>query len=145
MSAGDSASNVSRKVFVDTVILALAVGGESPHRAACRRILDGAANGEMELHLSAEALQELLFHRLRRGSRADAVAVVREVRAACVVHAFDEAVTDQMVDLVERSPIGGRDAVHAATALEAGFTEIVSLDRDFDQVPGLTRREPAYA
>ncbi|WP_235019859.1 type II toxin-antitoxin system VapC family toxin [Ruania rhizosphaerae] len=72
------------------------------------------------------------------------MAVVHEVRAACVVHAFDEAVTDRTVDLVERSTIAGRDAVHAATALEAGFTEIVSLDRDFDRVPGLTRREPAY-
>ncbi len=69
---------------------------------------------------------------------------MHEVRAACVVHAFDEAVTDRTVDLVERSTIAGRDAVHAATALEAGFTEIVSLDRDFDRVPGLTRREPAY-
>ena len=44
--------------------------------------------------------------------------------------------------LVATGTIGGRDAVHAATALAAGFTEIVSADRDLDRVPGLTRRAP---
>lgn len=31
---------------------------------------------------------------------------------------------------------------HAATALEHGFTEIVTTDRDFDAVPGLARLDP---
>lgn len=33
--------------------------------------------------------------------------------------------------------------MHAATALAHGFTEIVSADTDFDDVPGLTRIDPA--
>lgn len=30
----------------------------------------------------------------------------------------------------------GHDAVHAATAIVAGFDQIVSVDRDFDGMPG---------
>ena len=41
-----------------------------------------------------------------------------------------------------RSHVRGRDAVHAATALDAGFDTIVSTDRDFDGIPGLTQRDP---
>lgn len=47
------------------------------------------------------------------------------------------------LDLVMNSVLGGRDAVHAATALSLGFDDIVSADRDFDAVPGLRRIAPA--
>lgn len=44
--------------------------------------------------------------------------------------------------LMERvPPLRPRDAVHAATAIQAGVFTIVSDDKDFDKVPGL-RREP---
>lgn len=38
--------------------------------------------------------------------------------------------------------VGGRDAVHAATALEAGISVIVSPDSDFDGIDGLSRIDP---
>lgn len=130
------------RYFLDTAVLALAVGGEHPSREACRRLISAAARGEAELHASAEAVQELVFHRMRRGSRSDAVEVAREVLALCHIHAVDGAVLDQMLGLVSRTHLGGRDAVHAASAIAAGFGEIVTTDSDFDGVPGLRRRAP---
>lgn len=38
--------------------------------------------------------------------------------------------------------LGGRDAVHAATALEAGIGASVSPDAVFDEIDGLTRIDP---
>ena len=131
-----------RRVFLDTAVLALAVGGEHPLRASCRRYLEEAAAGELELHVSVEALQELLFHRMRRGDRSDAVALVRDVRELCHAHPVDDAVVARMLELVATTRLGGRDAVHAATALGAGFGEIITPDSDFDSVPGLERRGP---
>lgn len=131
-----------QRVFLDTAVLALAVGGDHALRAACRSYLERAARGELELHVSVEALQELLFHRMRRGERDDAVALVRDVRDLCQVHAFDDAVVQRVLDLVATSSLRGRDAVHAATALVAGFSEIVTPDGDVDDVPGLRRRGP---
>ena len=46
------------------------------------------------------------------------------------------------VELVQEI-LRGRDAVHAATALEHGLVTIISPDPDFDGAPGLTRIEPA--
>ncbi|MGO1582118.1 MAG: type II toxin-antitoxin system VapC family toxin [Actinomycetaceae bacterium] len=134
---------MTARVFLDTAVLALAVGGEHPLREPCRSFLASAARGDLELHVSVEAIQELLFHRMRRGDRAEAVRLVRDVRMACRVHPFDDAVVSRMLDLVSTSAVGGRDAVHAATALEHGFHEIISPDSDFDTVPGLRRRSPA--
>lgn len=128
--------------FLDTAVLTLALGADHPERQACRSLLGAAADGASELHISVETLQELLFHRMRREERSDAVSAVRHVRAACVLHDFNEAVVETTLNLVSESNIRGRDAVLAATALGAGFSQIVSPDRDFDGVPGLRRVDP---
>jgi predicted nucleic acid-binding protein len=38
--------------------------------------------------------------------------------------------------------LGGRDAVHAATALRNGLTVVISPDRAFDGIPHLRRFDP---
>lgn len=136
---------MTRRLFVDTAVLLYAVGGAHEHRAPCRAVLASAASGDVELHASVELLQEFLFHRLRRTDRATAVQSARDVRQSLVLHPFDATVADTMLTLVAGSSIGGRDAVHAATALDAGFTEIVSTDSDLDGIVGLTRLSPAQA
>lgn len=133
---------MTRRLFVDTAPLLYAVGGAHPLRAPCRALLAASAEGRVELHASVEVVQEFLFHRLRRDDRARAVAAARAVREVLVLHPFDASVVSAMVDLVETSGVGGRDAVHAATALAAGFEEIVSTDPDLDAVPGLGRLAP---
>lgn len=133
----------ARRAWVDTSVLAFAAGGEHPHREPCRAVVAAAAAGRVEVHASVEMIQELVFHRLRRVSRDQAVAQARQAAALCVLHSFDAAVLDRALDLVASSGLGGRDAVHAATALAAGFQEIVSTDRDFDRAPGLRRVDPA--
>lgn len=49
-------------------------------------------------------------------------------------------------DLVDRYPrLEARDIVHVATCLHEGITEIISPDRGFDAVDGLTRIDPTDA
>jgi len=45
-------------------------------------------------------------------------------------------------ELVEKYKMKPRDAIHAATALENKITEIVSFDKDFDEVKEIKRIEP---
>lgn len=133
------------KCFLDTTVLLFAVGGPGPERDECRAFLSRAQVAGTELHISVEAAQEYVFHRTRRAGRPAAVAEGRELPEMYVVHDFTASIQALSLDLMERSPIRGRDAVHAATALAAGFTEIVSMDRDFEDVPGLRRIAPRDA
>lgn len=133
-----------RRIWVDTSVLVFAAGGEHPMREPCRRLIAAAAAGTAELHASVEMVQEFVFHRLRRVSRADAVSQARQAGALCALHPFDMDVLQRALELVSAG-LGGRDAVHAATALAHGFEEIVSADRDFDAVPGLRRIDPVDA
>jgi predicted nucleic acid-binding protein len=132
-----------RPVFIDTTVLAHAFGGPSPQRAASRDIVRRAAEAELVLHASVEAVQEFLFHRILRSDRRAASEAARAVMGLCILHDFDSVILERAIDLVSSTWLGGRDAVHVATALEHGFESIVSSDRDFDDVPGLRRIEPS--
>ena len=132
-----------RHVFIDTTILAHAFGGPSPERIAAQDIIMRAADDTLVLHASVEAVQEFLFHRIRRSDRGAAAEAARAVMGLCILHDFDSDILDRAIDLVTSTRLGGRDAVHVATALQHGFDSIVSSDRDFDDVPGLRRIGPS--
>lgn len=132
-----------RSVFLDPSVLLLAVGGQHPLREPCRSVLAAAARGELRLHLSVEGGQEFLFHRMRRGRLDDALRLFDLVDELVVWHVFDTDVLHGSRALVATGEVRGRDAVHAATAMLAGFDAIVSCDADFDRVPGLRRIDPA--
>lgn len=135
---------MNRPVLVDTAVLAYALGGEHKDRAACQRLVAAAGAGEIELHASVELVQELLFHRMRKTTRKIAAAQARDTAQLCVLHDFDAAVLTRAIDLVAASrSIGGRDAVHAATALHHGLSHVVSPDLAFDGIDGLHRLDPA--
>jgi predicted nucleic acid-binding protein len=134
-----------KHLFVDTATLLYATGGNHPLRQPCRALLVSAAAGAVGLHISTEAVQEYLFHRMRRVDRTAAVAQAIEVMGLCKLHPFDEAVVRRMIDVVATSEIRGRDAVHVATAQVAGFAAIVSPDTDLDRAPGLRRLSPREA
>lgn len=131
-------------VFVDTSVLLLASGGEDPDRMHARAIVGAAGRGGLRVHVSVEAIQEFVHHRMRKASPA-AVEESRSLRHLCTLHPFDDDVLDQALELIESTSIRGRDAVHAATAILAGFDKIISADRDFDGIPGLRRVSPEDA
>lgn len=131
------------RYLLDASTLLLAVGSAHPLREACQQWLLAGEDHHVRLEASVEAGQEFLFHRVRRVGREQATREFAVLDELMVWHPFTEAVLRRSVELTASCPIGGRDAVHAATALEAGFTEIVSADRDFSGVPGLTLRHPS--
>jgi predicted nucleic acid-binding protein len=132
--------------LVDTAVFAYALGGEHPLREPCRAVVAAAGSGRLDLHASVELVQELVFHRMRKIDRTAAVRQARDAATLCTLHDFDRAVLERALQLIDTAAqIGGRDAVHAATALQHGLGTIISPDPAFDQVDGLTRLPPDAA
>lgn len=128
--------------FLDASVVLMALGEAGPDRDGCRAFMADAARRGDGLHMSVGGVQEVVHHRMCRGSASEAVNDARALLAAVHTHDFDANVLATALDLIDTGTAQGRDAVHAATALRAGFSEIVSLDRDFDGIPGLTRVDP---
>jgi uncharacterized protein len=81
---------------------------------------------------------------LRRSTnRSAALAEVAGVRRFCRLYDVSVEVLDRASALLERyDHLGVRDAVHAATALEAGFTSILSTDPAFDRIDEIDKVDP---
>lgn len=94
---------------------------------------------------SVEVVQEIMHVSMRvfGARRAAAVQAARGALQLCApVVALDLHDASRAIDLVEQiDGLSPRDALHAAVCLRYGL-EIISVDRDFDRVPGLHRRDP---
>ncbi|GAA1769709.1 type II toxin-antitoxin system VapC family toxin [Nostocoides vanveenii] len=134
--------NQRPNLFLDTPVFLYALGKAAPAKAAAQTLLRDASVGQLRLHTGAECVQEVIFHRLRSGSRNLAVNQVHAIRELCVVHPMDDAVLDRGLELIEEAGARGRDAFIAATALLAGFDHIVTTDTRFVDVPGLRPVDP---
>ncbi|MFV0464056.1 MAG: type II toxin-antitoxin system VapC family toxin [Nostocoides sp.] len=133
------------KAFVDTPVFLFAIGADHRFRADCVEFLNRSHTLGIDLHTSIEAVQEFTFHRMRRAPGELALRETQALMGTVVIHPFDKAVLARAHHLLSSTQLRGRDSVHAATALEAGFEIIVSTDADFDEVPGLRRVSPADA
>ena len=134
---------MTRHAYVDSSIALYAAGRSSSYRESSRRIMSLAQSGELRLHASVEVIQEFVFHRIRISDRELALEEAADLAALITLHDFDREVLGESLRLMRTTSVRGRDAVHAATALVHGITDIVSPDRVFDDVPGLIRLDPA--
>lgn len=135
------------RVLLDTAVFVYAVGTPHDYRDACRRLLDPDVLLSYGGEASVQAIQELLHQRTRRtGDRIGSATVARAMAQLCPLH---ELTADDLrvgLQLFEQVPtLTGRDALHAATAVNRGIPAIVSPDTDFDGIDGLRRIDPIDA
>lgn len=96
---------------------------------------------------SSEVLQEVLLVRARRTGPDDGRRAVRSA-AGLVADVLPVSGGDVLAacDLLKDHPrLNARDAVHAAVMKAHGLQIVISLDRDFDAIPGLVRVAPQDA
>jgi predicted nucleic acid-binding protein len=125
------------KVAADANIFLYYLGAEHPNKESCAMVVAAARAGLIDLQLSVEAIQEVVFHRMRVGNRLSAINTGRDLLSAVDCHDFTIDIMRDAMNLSQKHHIRGRDAVHAATALAHGCEVFVTTDRDFAQVPGL--------
>ncbi len=131
-------------IVLDTTVLAYAVGIDHPLREPCRRLLAAHGEGRIEATTTVEVVQEFTHIRARRRDREDAARLARRYATA-----FDLLLTtpddlDRGLELFEKhAALGVFDSVLAAVALNRGAEALVSADRAFAAVAGLSLIDPA--
>lgn len=134
------------RFLYDTAVFVYAVGRDHPYRDSCREIVRAARDGRIRGEASVELVHEYAHLVLRRhGDRPRAAREARAVWRLCTLHEATIEDLRRSIQLFEQHDLGGRDALHAATALNRGITHVVTTDRAFERVPGLLRVDPADA
>lgn len=128
-------------ILVDSNVPMYLVGAEHPHKVDARRLLERAIAENRRLVTDTEVLQEIL-HRYVAIDRRDAIQPCFEV----VLEVVDEVLPIDL-DTIQKAreivighpDLTARDAVHLAVMREHGIEEILTFDRHFDGLPGITR------
>ena len=127
-------------IFVDSNIPMYLVGAAHPNKEAARRLVERAIIDEERLVTDAEVLQEIL-HRYVAIDRRDAIGPAFEALLGIVdaVLPIELADVQRARRLLGTPSLQARDAIHVAVMQRHDIDRILSFDRAFDQVPGLTR------
>lgn len=133
-----------RRFLFDTTVFVHALGGDHPYRDPCRAILEQMQEGRLSGELSIELIHEFAYVRSRRGvSRQSAAESARDVARMAPVHKVASNDIERALDLwCKYERLDMRDAIFAAQAMNRGIQSIVSTDKDFDAIEGLTRVDP---
>jgi hypothetical protein len=128
-------------IFVDANVAMYLVGREHPHKLDAQYLLERLTGERQRLVTSSEAFQEIL-HRYISIDRREKIELAFETLRGLVddVLAVDEHDVLAAKDLVHAHPrLSARDAVHAAVMRRHQITELLSFDRGFDAVTGISR------
>lgn len=134
------------RVFVDVNVPMYAAGFAHPYKDACLWLMTELVMGSWQAETDAECLQEILHRYGAQGKFDMGLRVVAQMRA--VVEQI-HPITDFTIHITERNfarytPSGmqARDCIHLAVMQQQGITQIVTADRHFDNLEGITRLDP---
>jgi predicted nucleic acid-binding protein len=116
-------------------------------RAPCRALVEAVRSGRLLATTTPEVIQEFTHIRARRHGRREAVARARDyVALLSPLLTVEETMLAMGLHLYEVTPtLGTFDAILCGAAIAVGATTIVSADRGFALVEGLTHVDPAHA
>ncbi len=127
-------------IFVDSSVPMYLVGAEHPHKARARQLLERAITDGEILVTDAEVLQEIL-HRYVAIGRREAIGPASEALLGVVdaVHPVERIDVERAARLVMETSLSARDAIHLAIMRRREVDRILTFDRAFDDVAGVTR------
>lgn len=130
--------------MLDANVFIYAVGGTGPYRESCQRLLRSLYSNSHEYVTNVEVLQEILHVLGRRGRSLEASMLVQDImRSLRTVIPIETTEIYAAIRILREYPhIDVRDAIHAAVVQLHGLEGVVSADRGFDVIRGVTRFDP---
>jgi len=128
-------------VFLDSNVPMYLIGAPHPNQLTASGILQSLISRNRRLVCDAEVFQEIL-HRYTMIGRREAIQPAFSLLEGFCDEVFPVSLEDvqEAKNLVNAYPqLSSRDAIHAAIMAKNAITEIVSFDKGFDTLPGITR------
>lgn len=130
--------------LIDTNVFIYAGGSPHEYKDSCLALMGQFERREVDVNIDTELLQEILYFFWHRRRPAEGLQMFDRLLVG-----FPDPVPITLVEMrVARDVFAGRDnleprdAIHAAVVLVHGLEGIISTDRGFDAIPGVTRFDP---
>ena len=133
-------------ILLDTTILVYALGSDHALREPCRAVISAIGEGRLSATTTVEVIQEFAHVRARRRGRADAASLALQYSTllAPLVAVDADDLADGLRLFRDEERLGAFDAVLvAAAARREHLTAVLSADRAFAGIDGLTHIDPS--
>lgn len=132
--------------FVDVNVPMYATGKAHPYKESCVWVLTEIADGRLDAAIDTEIIQEVLYRygaieRWQMGVQM-AKNLLDLIPMVLPVTVEDMKTTLSLFARYAHDGVKARDALHAAVMQNHQLTHIISTDRHFDQIEGITRLDP---
>ena len=129
--------------FIDSNVFFYAKMFDREYGAVCAKILDRIAKGKLEAATSTLVVIELA-NALRKYGLSDEVKDVVDAVFSLDIRVFDvdSLSVRNAVGIFDKFRISPYDCVHVAVMKEAGIDNVISADKDFDNVGWIKRLDP---
>ena len=130
--------------LIDANIVIYAMGEPHAYKLSCQRVFSLVYEGRLEANIDTELLQEIL-HFYQRRNHLDFGLALFDRLVTLFPDPFPvsrERVVLARDMLARHRQVEARDALHAAVVLQEDLEGIISADRGFDSIAGLTRFDP---
>ena len=135
-------------LFLDVNIPMYAAGKPHPYKEACAWVMTRIAEEELIAAIDSEIIQEIMYRYGAMKRWELAVAMSRNLLDLMpIVYPIQPADMHLAVDLFEKYAhrgINARDTLHTAVMRNNQLSRIISTDRHFDHLPGITRIDPQH-
>jgi len=130
--------------LIDANVFIYARGQLHPYRQPCREFLSAIQKGRDDASIDTEVLQEVVYiYWYRRTEQIGLRYLEFLLRLFQDPFPVDRGIMLQAHAVLRTHPrLDPRDAIHAAVVMTHNLEGIVSTDRGFDSIPGLTRFDP---
>ena len=127
-----------KRVFLDTTVLVYAMGRAHPLRADCLNILRANASGQIEAQTTPTVIQEFVQFYAQRKPRKDAVRLGKDFMEVLTLVNPGHVDTEEALSLFAKYRLAPSEATLVATAISSEASALVSADKRFHGIPGLT-------
>ncbi len=132
--------------FLDVNVPMYAAGKDHPYKESCVWVLTEIANGRLDTVINSEIIQEVLYRygaiqQWQIGAQM-AQNLLDLVPTVLPVTTNDMKTAVSLFDQHAPQGVKARDVLHTAVMHNHQLTHIISTDKHFDQIDGITRLDP---
>ncbi|RLD04166.1 MAG: VapC toxin family PIN domain ribonuclease [Chloroflexota bacterium] len=136
----------SESVFLDVNVPMYAAGQPHASKDACAWIMTEIAQGRLAAVIDTEIIQEIMYRyeALERFQVAVTMSasLLTLVSTIYPISPADTQLTIQLFHRYASQGIKARDLIHVAVMKNNGLTKVISADKHFDLIDGITRIDP---
>ena len=134
------------KCFIDANVIMYAAGKEHKYKVSCSWIVTEIENGNIDALTDTEVIQEILYRYSMIGLPDRAIELSKKlyslVPETLPVSSQDVSEAIKLYEKYHSQDIKSRDAIHTAVMENNKVTQIISVDKHFDLIEGVSRIDP---